>query len=736
MTLRLLATVAGMLCLASIASADAVPSYLNDVMPILTKSGCNQGSCHGKGSGQNGFKLSLRGYAPDDDHRQIVRDSDGRRLDAAEAELSLLLTKPLAAVPHEGGKIWSETSREYRTVLAWIRAGAPGPDAKEPKIASLSLSPNERVMKPGEAFDLHAEATFSDGSKRDVTWLTKFDSNDSAVATVDAKGHAEARRAGSTAIRAAFLTEVAVTGIAVPHEKPIDEAKFPKAVSKIDEHVFAKLKALRIEPSATSDDAEFHRRVFLDATGTLPTPDEVRTFLADKRSDKRARLIDDLLERPEFVDYWTLFLSDLLQNRKERDHDVRGTKGVRQFHAWIREQVLANRGWHEIARDVLTAKGDTATSPQLGYTIVTVGEQREVEKSEIAESVAQAFLGTRIGCARCHNHPLERTTQDDFYHFSAFFTRIKLDRKESKQGTTKLTVAHHDDGENKQPVRVRQPRTNAMLVPQTLDRAGAKLKPGDDPREALANWIANPANEAFSGAMVNRMWKHFLGVGLVEPVDDLRGTNPPSNADLWKELNRSFAASKYDLKGLIRSILNSATYQLASATTPNNATDGRFYSHYYARRLPAEVLLDAIGFATGIPETFDGYPEGLRAIQIPDPGAANAFLKMFGSSERVTACACERNGDVTLTQLLSLQNGDKLLAKLKDGRGTLAKLLKDHPDDAKLIDELYLRTLSRLPSTEEKSAISKLFAAGEPRGDVARDLFWALLNAKEFAFGH
>ncbi len=727
----------GYLALASLPSTAAeVPSYLNEVVPVLTKAGCNQGSCHGKGLGQNGFKLSLRGYDPESDFKALVREFAGRRIDTVEPEKSILITKPSGQSPHEGGKLFGVGSREYATLLNWIRAGTPGPNTKDSKVTKLEVTPADKVLKVGEELQLTATATYGDGKTADVTWLTKFDSNDANVATVDAKGLVKAKRNGATSIRAAMLTEVSVAVLAVPFERAVDDAKFTAKNNFIDEPVFAKLKALRIEPAGLSDDAEFLRRVYLDATGTLPTPDAVRTFLADTAKDKRSTAIDKLLDSPEFIDYWTLFLSDLLQNRKERDHDVRGVKGVRQFHAWLREQVAANRPWDELARDILTAKGSTTTTPQIGYYIVTLGEHRETEKSELAESVAQAFLGTRIGCARCHNHPLERYTQDDFYHFSAFFTRVKLERKDSRQGATNLVLSHHDANQNKNPVAVRQPRTNQMLKPQTLDRGTAEIAPTDDPRTKLAAWITDPKNESFSGSMVNRVWRHFLGVGLVEPVDDIRATNPPSNPALWAALNKDFVANKYDMKVLIRAILNSRTYQLASATTANNQTDARFHSHYYARRLPAEVLLDSLSSATGTSEKFDGYPEGVRAIQIPDPHAGSQFLKMFGSSERTTACACERTGDVTLPQLLNLQNGERLLAKIKDGNGALAKLLKDQKDDAKLTEELFLRTLSRPPTADETSAVTVALKGGESRDEVFRDLLWALLNAKDFAFNH
>jgi hypothetical protein len=712
-----------------------VPSFQRDVIPLLTKNGCNQGACHGKGAGQNGFRLSLRGFAPSDDHKWLTREFSGRRTGSNPAA-SLLLTKPTAQASHEGGRLFSTDSRDYRTLLRWLEAGSPGPDAAEPTLTRLELTPHTATLKPGDPVSVKAWATFADGTRQDVTWLTSFDSNDAAVARVTPQGLVTAQRPGATAIRASYLTEVAVLNLTVPHDRPVAAERFASVNNEIDRHVFAKLQELRIEPSDLSGDAEFLRRVTLDTIGTLPSSQEIRQFLADARPDKRARVIEELLSRPEFVDYWTLFLSDLLQNRKERDHDVRGVKGVRQFHAWLREQVKQERTWDQITRDVLTAKGTTTESPAVGYFIVTVGEHREPEKSEVAESIAQAFLGTRIGCARCHNHPLERYTQDDFYHFSAFFTRIKLDRKNPKEAATTLLISHHDAKQNKNPVTVRQPRTGKLLAPQTLDRATHDLKPQEDPRISLVEWMTRPENDYFSGAMINRLWKHFFSVGLVEPVDDLRATNPPSNPALWNALRTEFVQNKFAFKPVIRMILNSRTYQLSSTTRPSNANDTRFFSHYLARRLPAEVLLDALGSATGTAERFEGYPEGLRAIAIPDPTSHSSFLKLFGSSERVTACACERSGDVTLPQLLSLQNGDKLTARIRDANGRLAQLLKQEKDDGKILEELFLNTLSRLPTPEQRKTIQNALQSGDPRDEVYRDLLWALLNSKEFAFNH
>jgi hypothetical protein len=710
------------------------PSFLNDVMPLYTRLGCNAGSCHGKGSGQNGFRLSLRGYAPELDYNYLTREYQGRRVCKTEPEDSLLLRKPAGLAAHEGGKLFGTDSREYRVFLDWIKAGAPGPSKSDPAICGLSVEPARRILRPGDEEQLAVRAEYSDGSSRDVTWLSRFDSNDAGMALVDASGKVRINRNGETSLRVSFQGLVAVALVTAPFGQTVDEERYKERNNFIDNHIFNKLAALHIEPSEACDDADFLRRTFLDTIGVLPTVAEVRGFLADPRPDKRARLIDGLLDRPEFVDYWALQLSDLLQNRKERDHDVRGTKGVRAFHDWIRKQVAANRPWDELARDVLTAKGTTTENPAVGYYVVTVGEHQEAQRSEVVGAVAQAFLGTRIGCAQCHNHPLEKYTQDDYYHFAGFFSLVKLDRKEPKLGPTTLLIAGTDRKPNKNPVGVVQPRTGQFLKPQPLDRTPMTIAPDDDPRVLLAAWMTDPKNEYFSGAMVNRLWKHFLGVGLVERVDDLRASNPPTNPELWHALNKEFVDHHFDLKHLMRVILNSRTYQLSSATRAGNQLDARFYSHYYARRLPAEVLLDALSQSTGVPDEFAGYPAGLRAGQLPDPALKSYFLTLFGRPERVTACACERNADVTMPQLLHLQNGDSVVNKIRSGDGRLAKLLKDNKSEAEIVEELYLATLSRPPAEEVRKLVHQQIADGGDNVEVYRDLFWALLNSKEFAF--
>ena len=765
---------------------ESVPSFRQDVLPVFTRLGCNAGACHGKLAGQNTFKLSLRAFAPEWDIDWLGKEVHSRRIDYAFPSESLIVQKPLGHVPHEGGVRFAENSRYHRTLVNWISARAPGPDTNETDAIRIELLPGNRTMKPRDTQQLLVRAFYRDGRVRDVTWLAQFFSNDETTAAVTPEGVVTALRNGETAVRAHFQGQVEVATFTIPYSNKVSASLFAARNNVIDQHVMARLKVLRIPPSPPCDDATFIRRAFLDTTGTLPTPAEVRAFLADKRDGRRARLIDDLLQRPEFVDYWTLQLADLLQNRKERDHDVRGTKGVRSFHAWLREQVAANRPWNELAREILTASGDCVTHPEVGYYVTLVGEKK-AEESEITDAVAQAFLGNRVGCARCHNHPLEKFTQDDYYHFAAFFSRVSLKRTEPMNGATVLLPETKEETEQKKKIAefektlneltsalenisgeerdaaqkktdeqkkkleeavkrlaqiqkekkpgALQPRTKKMMAPQPLDRSPMETEPGQDPRLQLASWITDPQNKNFSSAMVNRLWKHFMGVGLVEPVDDLRASNPPTNPELWATLAREFTSHGYDLKHVMRLILNSRTYQLSSDTLAGNATDRKFFSHYYARRLPAEVMLDALSAATEVADEFKGYPVGTRAVQLPEPGVASYFLTLFGRSDRVTACACERNGEVTLPQVLHLQNSDDVLKKIRSSEGRLAALLKQE-DDGKLVEELFLATVARLPRASELAAIQKARASGDARDEVYRDLFWALLNSKEFAFNH
>jgi hypothetical protein len=765
------------------------PSFRHEVVPILTRYGCSQGSCHGKQDGQNGFKLSLRGWLPEADYEAIVLQSQGRRVFHAAPDMSLLLAKPAGRIPHRGGSLLAPDSRAYRAIVRWIESGTARPPAEEPVVESIEVLGGGRLLRPGQEQALLVLARFGDGAVRDVTWISKFYVNDPSVLEVTPEGRVKARREGVSTVRAHFQDKVAIAPFTIPHEGTFDPALYAAANNEVDRHVFAMLSSMKIPPSGGCSDAEFLRRASMDATGTLPTAEEARAFLADASSDKRARLVDDLLRRPEFTDTWALLLGDLLQNRKERDHDVRGSKGVRAFHEWLREQVAVNRPWNEMARDILTATGDTTSQPQIGYFVVTVGEMRQPEYSEISISAAQSFLGTRIICAKCHNHPEERYTQDDYYRFAAFFSRVSLDRQAPAKAATALACMHPEehqqrkqaedlekqvakleasvagksdeeakkvqkeiDGKKKQledarkkigefakrPVQIQQPRSGKMLAPQPLDRSTVEIKAGEDPRKALVDWMTAPDNEYFTGSIMNRVWKHYMGAGLVEPVDDLRPSNPPSNAALWKFLCGEFARSGFDLRHMMRLIMTSRAYQLGSETRPENETDRRFHSHYFTRRLPAEVLLDAVSRVTGVPDQFPGYPVGVRAIQLPDPAMDSYFLSLFGRSNRVTACACEREGEVTLPQLLHMQNGDSVVQKIRAAEGRLASILKESGgDETKIEEALFLSTLSRMPRESEKAALKKALDAEKgDKADVWRDLMWALLNSKEFVFNH
>jgi hypothetical protein len=765
------------------------PSFRHEVVPILTRYGCSQGACHGKQDGQNGFKLSLRGWLPEADYEAIVVQSQGRRIFPASPDHSLILAKPAGKIPHRGGALLATDGRPYRTLVRWIDSGAARPPADEPTVASLEVLGGGRLLRPGQEQPLLVLAHFTDGAVRDVTWISQFFVNDPSVLQVTPEGRVRARREGVSTVRAHFQDKVTIAAFTIPREGSVDPAQYVSANNEIDAHVFAVLRSMKIPPSAPSTDAEFLRRASLDATGTLPTADDARAFLADPAPDKRSRLVADLLRRPEFDDYWALLLGDLLQNRKERDHDVRGSKGVRAFHEWLRGQVAANRPWNDLARDILTASGDTTTRPEIGYFVVTVGEMRQPEYSEISISAAQSFLGTRILCAKCHNHPEERYTQDDYYHFAAFFSRVSLDRQAPAKGPTGLAIEHPEerqwrkqaedlekqiakleaslpgkpeeegkkiqkdlDQKKKQrddarkradevarrPVQIQQPRSGKMLAPQPLDRSAVTLAPGEDPRKALVDWMTSPTNEYFSGSIMNRLWKHFMGTGLVEPVDDLRPSNPPSNPALWKFLREEFVRSGFDLRHMMGLLMNSRAYQLGSDTRPENENDRRFYSHYLARRLPAEVLLDAVSRVTGVPDAFPGYPVGVRAIQLPDPAMDSYFLSLFGRSNRVTACACEREGEVTLPQLLHMQNGDGVVQKIRSGDGRLEALLRESGGDpAKIEETLFLATLGRLPRDSEKQALRRALEAEKgDRTDLWRDLLWALVNSKEFVFNH
>ena len=724
--------------LPSMAAADeakVAPSFANDVVPVLSRLGCNSGACHGKLAGQNGFKLSLRGFAPELDYTSITREARGRRIAKSRPRDSLLLAKPTMRVPHKGGKALAPGTPEYTTLLAWVAAGAPGPVAGEIAVAGITVEPASAAYKPGEKRGLKVVARYTDGSARDVTRLALFKSNEEGVATVDERGEVVARRPGSTAVMAIYQGQVAAHVVTTPYDANIDDNLYVSRHNYIDDHVMSKLREIRLEPSAPADDPTFLRRAYLDLTGSLPEPEAASAFLADASDGKRHKLVEELLASAAFVDYWASFLGELMQNRQERDQDKRGRKGVRGLAIWLREQVREDRPWDAVVRDVLTARGPLGQEPAGGYFLVN----RKPE--DLAEAATHAFLGTRLQCAKCHNHPLERFTQEDYYGMAAFFTRVKTDGKQTDEGPAvdvgvpgrRGREGAKTDGEK---VGVSQPRTGQFLPPRPLDRTEITLRAGQDPREALADWMTSRRNPLFARAIVNRVWKRFLAVGLVEPVDDLRATNPATDEPLLDALCADFVAHNYDLKHLMRTIVDSRTYQLASDPTPGNAVDRKFYSHYYPRRLGAEVLADALSQATGVAEPFEGYAVGLRAVQLPDPRVQSYLLDTFGRPERVTACACERSDEVTMPQVLHLMNGEALDRRIDAPEGRLGALLASGKPDVEVVETLFLATFARRPGIEQRRTVESALAGVVDRRAVYRDLLWALVNSKEFLFGH
>jgi hypothetical protein len=709
------------------------PSFLREIVPVFTRLGCNQGACHGKGAGQNGFRLSLRGYAPAQDHASITREFSGRRVSPAVPADSELVRKITGEAPHEGGKLVDKGGREYRVILDWITAGMPGPDVTEPALERISLDPLPGRGAPGDQWPLKVWAHWRDGQSQDVTWLARFASNNNAIASVTPEGVVKLEGPGETAIQVGFQSEVTVATVRVPHRgtHPATTGAVPSD-HPVDRPIARQLEALGIPLSGLAEDATWLRRVCLDLTGRLPTPEQVNAFVADQDPGKYGRRVDMLLATPEFVDLWTLFLAELFQNRRERDHDVRGLAGVRSFHAWLREEVAASTPWDALARRILLATGSVSQDPAVGYWIVGVGES-QAPTSEMPAMIAQAFLGTRVGCAQCHNHPTERYTQEDFLRQAAYLSRLKLDRKGPRQGDTSLVPL----ADPASKTGIQHPRDGVFLEPRPLDRSPGGPQPGNDPRAHLGAWVTAPGNPFFARAMANRIWRHLMGRGLVEPVDDLRATNPPANPELLDLLEQEFRASGYRFNHLIRLIATSQAYRRSAATLEANKHDERHHSHFLARRLPAEVLLDALCQATGVPEDFPGHPRGTRAVQLADPGLPSRFLTTFGRSERVTACACEKSAEVTLPQVLHLLNGDRLLEKIQHPAGVLATVSKGSGTPLQKADTLHRICLARpMDATGTRAFQEALAEPGAKPDEVLADLFWSLLNAKEFSFQH
>ncbi len=700
-------------------------SFRNDVIPAFSQAGCNMGACHGTPTGKGGFRLSLRGYLPDQDYLTLTREAGGRRINVMAAGSSILLRKPLGEVAHEGGLRLLRNSKSFEYLRDWMAEGAKD-DPAAPAAVRLEILPGPRVLNaPAKGQQTAVVAHYADGSSRDVTPLCYFNSSSPEIADVDADGHVGFKIRGEVAVIAHYLDLVANVRLTHLVDVPGFRVAEVPADSTIDRAVFAKLNRMRVSPSEPCTDAEFIRRASLDALGVLPTPDEVHAFLADAAPDRRARLVDRFLARPEFADFWTLKFADILRANGR----LIETKGTHAFNRWIRANLERNTPLDVFVRDLLTADGSTLRNPAANYYRIS----RDPENS--VETTAQLFLGVRIQCAKCHNHPFERWTQDDYYGFAAFFSRVK--RKAGSLPEDEVVYASNA-GE------VRQPRTGKTMKPKALGGPTFDDSGSPDPntaakperRASLANWLTGAGNPFFAKSLVNRVWYHLMGRGIVEPVDDFRDSNPASNDELLDGLAADFAKGGFDLKALIRSILVSRTYQLASKTNELNAADTLYFSHAFAKLLPAEVLLDAISVVTGTTTPFDGLPKGTRATQIPDGKMENPFLKTFGRPARELACECERESDSNLSQALQLIGGATVNGKLRDDAGRMARLAKGDLPAEQITRELYLVALARDPNPTEIAATTKHLASTPDRRQAVEDLGWVLINSKEFLFRH
>jgi hypothetical protein len=697
---------------------SAPVSFRRDVIPAFSQAGCNMGACHGTPTGKGGFRLSLRGYLPDQDFAILSREAGGRRINPLAPDTSLILRKPLGEVSHEGGLRLARHSKTFEFLHDWIAQGAKD-DPGGATAVQLELMPESRVlMAPASTQQLIARVRYSEGVVRDVTPICYYDSSNPEIAEVDAEGFVRFKARGEVAVIAHYLNLVANIRLTHLVEVPgFVKSEVPRD-NVVDAAVFAKLNRMRIRPSEVCSDREFIRRVYLDVIGVLPTPEEVARFLERPEKSRRADAIDAILARSEFYDFWSLKFADILRANGR----LIQPKGAYVFHRWIRSCLERDVPLDQFVREMLTAEGSTYKNPAANYFRIS----RDPESA--VETTAQLFLGVRIQCAKCHNHPFERWTQDDYYGFAAFFSQIGR-KKGNLPDEEVVFVSGSGD--------VHQPRTGQKMKPKALggpafdDSAEQR-----DRRARLASWLASGDNPFFAKSLVNRIWYHLMGRGIVEPVDDFRDSNPASNDELLESLTSAFVKGGYHLKPLIRTIVRSRTYQLSATTTALNVDDSLYFSHCQTKLLPAEVLLDAISTVTGTTTKFDGLPTGARATQIPDGKIDNPFLKTFGRPARELACECERESESNLSQALQLIGGATVNGKLRDNDGRMVLLAKSGKTPEQITRELYLVALSREPTAAEKEASVKHLSAAKNRREAVEDLGWVLINSKEFLFRH
>jgi len=690
------------------------PRFVSDVVPVLTRAGCNMGSCHGAQQGKGGFKLSLQGYDPEADYEAITRAAAGRRVSPAQPANSLLLRKPTLAVAHKGGKLIDVGSPAYKLLVDWIAGGMPAPEPTPPAVTDLEVVPAVRTLAMGQKQRFRVYAHFSDKTRRDVSEEALFSVSDGTVTRVTPEGEANVVGKGEGAVLIRYQDRVATAAVISPFGTPRTAQTTP---TPIDRLVEKKLAALGLAPSPACSDVDFLRRVTLDLVGLPPTPAEVRAFAADTDPEKRSKLVEALLARPEYVDFWTLKWGDILRSNRNLLND----KGLVAFNQWIRQSVAQNKRWDVFARELLLAQGSMYDDGPANYF------RTATTPETLTETTSQVFLGVRIQCAKCHNHPYERWKQTQYYQLAAFFARIRTKPGEAADEKIVFSAPSGD---------VTNPRTKQTVAPTALDATPLPASYTGDRREALAEWLTGPQNPFFARILVNRVWKHFLGQGLVEPVDDMRVTNPPSNAALLDFLAKDFVDHDYDVRYLIRSIVRTDAYQRSALPVKGNGADSRYYSHFFFKRLGAEQLLDTVGVATGVPEKFAGYPVGMRATELPDTTSQSYFLDLFGRPARNIACQCERLDAPNLGQILHFMNGKSINSRIASKEGVVAKLLDAKTPDPKLVEELYLTALSRFPDDDETLTALVDLNLAKDKKLAAEDLLWALLNSKEFLFNH
>jgi hypothetical protein len=699
-------------------------NFANQIVPIFTKLGCNSGGCHGKASGQNGFRLSLLGFEPALDYETLAREDRGRRLFPASPEESLLLKKAIAKMPHGGGRRLVRGSHEYRLIARWIGSGMPMGRKEDPTVARIEVYPPQRVLARGGKQQILVTAHYTDGSTEDVTRWAQYQSNEIEVATVADGGSVEARElSGQAAIMARYQGQVAVFRATVPLGLPISQYPSFPATNFIDALALRQWQTLGIVPSETCTDAEFVRRASVDIIGSLPAPAEVKAFVADTDPGKRAKLIDRLLERPEYAAFFATKWGDILRNKREGNAQLQA--GTYRFYEWIRQNLVKNTPYDQFARSVLAASGTPESAPPV------VWYRKLRTPDAFVDDTAQVFLGMRLQCAKCHHHPFERWGQDDYYGFAAFFARVGRKPSAASQRAGRMDEAIF----NARSGGVNHPKTGQLMSPKGLGGDVVSVSSSEDPRQKLADWMSQPQNPYFAKAVVNRYWAHFFSRGIVEPIDDMRLTNPPANPELLEALAEDFIKARYDLKHLVRTICTSRVYGLSSIPNEYNAKDKQNFARHYPKRMTAEVLLDAISQVSGVATPFGGLPAGTRAIELPDESVGSSFLDTFGRPKRDTACECERVTDASLGQSLMLLNSNDVQQKLSGAGGRAEALAKDPRPDPDKVEELFWAAFARGPSAVEMTTATKhIEAHKDKKKEAYEDIIWALVNAKEFQF--